>query len=147
MYNQTLFLREATENDAELLFGWVNEENVRKNSIRQEPVTWDNHIKWLAKKLNSPETKLFILCSENEALGQIRVDKKDLYWEIDYSVDYQYRGKGLGKEIVRLLIKKLENYKLKATVKKQNKASINVFVNLGFKKIQIESDDFEYFEY
>lgn len=142
-----LSLREAEIKDSELLFNWANEINVRTNSINQEPIIWENHLKWFTKKLNDSETKILILTSEGNLLGQIRIDLIDCYWNIDYSIDNQFRGKGLGKEIVRLLINKFESYKFKATVKKQNKASINVFINLGFRKMQIESDDFDYFEY
>jgi RimJ/RimL family protein N-acetyltransferase len=142
-----LSLREADVEDSKLLFNWANEINVRRNSINQEPIIWENHLKWFTKKLNDSETKFLILTSEGNLLGQIRIDLIDCYWNIDYSIDNEFRGKGLGKEIVRQLINKFKSYKFKATVKKTNKASINVFVNLGFKKLQIESDDFEYFEY
>jgi RimJ/RimL family protein N-acetyltransferase len=142
-----LSLREADIKDSELLFNWANEINVRTNSISQEPIIWENHLEWFAKKLNDSETKILILAFGDKLFGQIRIDLIDSYWNIDYSIDYQFRGKGLGKEIVRLLINKFESYKFKATVKKQNKASINVFTNLGFRKMQIESEDFDYFEY
>lgn len=142
-----LSLREADIKDAELLFNWANEINVRTNSINQEPIIWENHLKWFTKKLNDSETKILILISEDKLLGQIRIDLVDSYWNIDYSIDNQFRGKGLGKEIVKLVLNKYEDYKFKATVKKQNKASIKVFANLGFKKEQIESDVFDYFKY
>ena len=142
-----LSLREAEIKDVELLFNWVNEINVRKNSINQEPIIWVNHLKWFTKKLNDSETKFLILTSEDKLLGQIRIDLIDCFWNINYSIDYQFRGNGLGKDIVRLLINKYEDYKFKATVKKQNKASIKVFTNLGFKKEEIESDLFDYFKY
>ena len=142
-----LNLKEADIQDAELLYNWANEINVRVISINQEPIIWENHLKWFTKKLNDSETKFLILTSEGNLLGQIRIDLIDSYWNIDYSIDNEFRGEGLGKEIVRLLINKFESYKFKATVKKTNKASINVFVNLGFKEVQIENDDFDYFEY
>ncbi len=142
-----LSLREAVIKDAELLFNWANEINVRTNSINQEPVIWENHLKWFTKKLNDSETKILILTFEDILLGQIRIDLIDNFWNIDYSIDYQFRGKGLGKDIVRLLLNKYEDYKFKATVKKKNKASLKVFTNLGFKKEENESDVFEYFKY
>lgn len=140
-------LRDADIGDAELLFNWANDIAVRANSINQEPIIWENHLNWFTSRLNDSETKILILTSGGDSLGQIRIDLIDGFWNIDYSIDSQLRGKGLGKEIVRLLINKFESYKFKATVKKQNKASINVFVNLGFKKEQIESDVFDYFKY
>lgn len=142
-----LSLREADIKDAELLFNWANEIDVRKNSINQEPIVWENHLKWFTKKLNDSETKILILMSEEKLLGQIRIDLIDSYWNIDYSIENQYRGKGLGNEIVKLVLNKYEDFKFKATVKKQNKASTKVFANLGFKKEQIDSDVFDYFKY
>lgn len=142
-----LYLREAVIKNAELLFNWANEINVRRNSISQEPITWENHLKWFSKKLNDSDTKILILVSGDKFLGQIRIDLIDSYWNIDYSIDNQFRGKGLGKEIVKLLINKFESYQFKATVKKQNIASKKIFANLGFKKLPIDSDYFDYFEY
>jgi RimJ/RimL family protein N-acetyltransferase len=142
-----LSLREADIKDSELLFNWANEINVRRNSISKEPIIWENHLKWFTNKLNDSESKILILVSEDKLFGQIRIDLIDRFWNIDYSIDNQFRGNGLGKEIVRLLINKFESYRFKATVKKENKASIKVFTNLGFRKLQIESADFDYFEY
>jgi RimJ/RimL family protein N-acetyltransferase len=142
-----LFLREAREADARLLFDWANELGVRNNSINIENIVWENHLEWFKNKLKNIDSEIFILTDGSELLGQIRIDKNDSYWEIDYSIDYKHRGKGFGKEIVRLLMNKFESYKFKATVKKKNKASINVFVNLGFKRVQDGSDDFDNFEY
>ena len=142
-----LFLREASETDAELLFNWANESIVRANSINKEHIVWENHLKWFNEKINNAERNIFILCCGEKSLGQIRIDKNDSFWDIDYSVDFQHRGKGFGKELVKLLLEKFSLYKFRAIVKKQNKASINVFTKLGFKKVQIENEDLEFFEY
>ncbi len=141
------YLREVNLNDAEILFNWANEKKVRTNSINQEPIIWENHLEWLLKKLNQLDTKIFILVSGDSLVGQIRIDLIDDFWNIDYSIDHKFRGKGLGKEIVKLLIDKFKSYQFKATVKKENIASIKVFTNLGFKKLLIESVDFDYFLY
>lgn len=142
-----LFLRDAVQSDAELLFCWVNEQNVRNNSVRQDPIIWDNHLKWYNNKLKDSESKIFILCVENISLGQIRIDKSEFYWDIDYSIDYKFRGMGLGNELVRLLLEKFCLFKFRATVKKENLASIKVFTKLGFKEMHIESKEFDFFEY
>jgi RimJ/RimL family protein N-acetyltransferase len=142
-----LFLREANMNDAKLLFNWANDKNVRKNAIVEDPIIWDNHLNWFNKKINSFETKIFILSNENKSFGQIRIDKIDSYWQIDYSIDDEYRGQGLGKKIVDLLLEKFDLFKFKATVKKHNEASVAVFTKLGFKQLQLEDPDFLFFEY
>ena len=140
-------LRKADNNDAELLFNWVNDTNVRKNSINPEPINWENHLIWFNKKINDNNSKILILFSPEYLLGQIRIDLVDAYWNIDYSIDNEFRGIGLGKEMVKLLLKMYEFYNFKATVKKENLASIKIFQNLGFKQIQTLSDDYYYFEY
>ena len=144
---ENILLRNADLEDAELLFNWANDKAVRNNSINQEPIIWENHLKWFESKLNTSETKILILESDDQSLGQIRIDFVEDYWIIDYSIDNQFRGNGLGKEIVRLLLKKFEAYKFKATVKKENQASIGVFNNLGFRKLLVENNHFYYFEY
>ena len=140
-------LRKADNNDAELLFNWVNDTNVRKNSINPEPINWENHLIWFNKKINDNNSKILILFSPEYLLGQIRIDLVDAYWNIDYSIDNEFRGIGLGKEMVKLLLKMYGFYNFKATVKKENLASIKIFQNLGFKQIQTLSDDYYYFEY
>jgi RimJ/RimL family protein N-acetyltransferase len=142
-----LFLKEAISEDAELLFDWANEISVRNNSIDQNPIIWENHLKWFNEKITNTNTKIFILTNSLEKLGQIRIDLIDSHWFIDYSISKQYRGNGLGKDIIRLVLNKFKTYKFKATVKKQNIASLTIFIHLGFKKIELESNDFDYFEY
>lgn len=142
-----LYLRYAVLKDAKILYKWANEITVRNNSINQEPISWKNHLDWFDSKLNNSETMILILESEEKALGQIRIDLKNKFWVINYSIDIQFRGNGFGKEIVRLLLNKFESYKFKANVKKDNKASVNIFKSLGFRKVQSEFEDLDCFEY
>ena len=139
-------LREANINDAELLFNWANDINVRKNSINTELIKWENHLNWFNEKLNSNTSKVFILCDSENALGQIRIDLIDNYWNIDYSVDSKYRGLGLGKKLVQLLINKTVFNNFNAIVKMQNEISIKIFVDLGFKLNSNTNNDFLHFE-
>ncbi|WP_369617507.1 GNAT family N-acetyltransferase [Flavobacterium sp. CFS9] len=141
-----LFLREANEDDVELLFIWANDQDVRKNSIVQDQIIWENHLAWFKKKINDSETKIFILSNKNKCFGQIRIDKVGSQWQIDYSIDHIYRGQGLGKEIVKHLLNKF-NFKFKATVKKENYPSAKVFTHLGFKTLKSDNEDFLFFEY
>ncbi|WP_445721890.1 GNAT family N-acetyltransferase [Flavobacterium sp.] len=124
----------VTIEDAKLLFDWVNEETVRKNSINTNEILWENHFSWLKNKLNS-NSKLYLLREKdtNICLGQIRLDLFDNYWEIDYSIDKNFRGRGLGKTIVELIQQELIiGSQLKAIVKNDNLASQKIFKTLGF---------------
>lgn len=140
------FLREATIDDALLLFDWVNDKDVRLNSINQETIIWENHLKWLESRLNSKETFIYILSDGEINYGQIRIDNHNDWWTIDYSIDVNNRGKGFGSLIVNLLIEKCKNYNFKAFVKKSNLSSIHVFVKLGFNEVNRELENMRYFE-
>lgn len=140
-------LREANEDDVKLLFNWVNENEVRANSISQKLISWEDHLKWFNEKINSPVTKIFILVYNTNPVGQIRIDKKDSRLEIDYSIDKVFRGKGFGKKIVSLLLKKFDKDRFRAIVKKENQASVSIFTVLGFTLINSESNEYLVFEY
>lgn len=140
------FLREVTIDDALLLFDWVNDKDVRLNSINQETIIWENHLKWLESRLNSKDTFIYILTDGEINYGQIRIDNHNNWWTIDYSIDVNNRGKGFGSLIVNLLIEKSKNFNFKAFVKKSNLSSIHVFVKLGFNEVKGELECMIYFE-
>jgi RimJ/RimL family protein N-acetyltransferase len=140
------FLREATIDDALLLFNWVNDKDVRFNSLNQEAIIWENHLKWLESRLNSKDTFIFILTDGEINYGQIRIDNHGNLWTIDYSIGVNNRGKGFGFIIVNLLIEKCKNFNFKAFVKKSNLSSIHVFVKLGFNEVKGELENMKYFE-
>lgn len=140
------FLREATLDDALLLFEWVNDKDVRLNSINKEYIIFENHLKWLENSLKSNDILIYILSDGEINYGQVRIDNHKRCWTIDYSIDCHYRGKGYGSLIVNLLIKKHKNFNFNAFVKKSNFSSIHVFVKSGFNEINGDLESMRYFE-
>jgi RimJ/RimL family protein N-acetyltransferase len=136
------FLREAkTNQDALQLFDWVNDEEVRKNSLNTDQISITDHFTWFQAKIKSDTTKIYLLEDEfDSAIGQIRVDKINDYYEIDYSISNAFRGRGLGNKIVELLITQVGKVNLLAKVKKSNQPSIKVFINNGFKLYKEENE-------
>ena len=137
------FLRKAeTNHDALILFEWANDSIVRANSLSREKISITNHFKWFNEKINNFETRIYILTDLYKSyIGQIRVDKVDEYYEIDYSISSFYRGKGFGNKILELLINELGNVNYLAKVKTDNIPSKKVFIKNGF-KLQLEIDGF-----
>jgi hypothetical protein len=128
-----LYLRPATAKDVRLLFDWVNDISVRKNSFSTKPISFEDHEKWFQKKLLSAEMKLFVLMSNEQPIGQVRVDASLNGWEIDYSIVSAYRGGGYGKHILMLLEEKMEKpARLIGKVKKENLASRRTFLSLSY---------------
>jgi len=143
-------LRLANLGDAELMFSWVNDPKVRKNSFQQAYISFDQHIDWFRKRLIDVNTTIVILEQNDLAIGQIRFDVNNLQVAIDYSIDRSYRGKGFGKMLIEKGIdffrKKNpeENFEFNAIVKKTNVASIKVFENIGFRKQNLNSSSYLY---
>ncbi|MBL4898824.1 MAG: GNAT family N-acetyltransferase [Colwellia sp.] len=141
-------IRKATLPDVKLYYGWVNEVEVRKTAFNQEIITWENHKLWFEDKIQSDGTYLLVLEHKSKPVGQIRFDLNDEgAWEIDYSLDTEFRGLGYGKIIIQegieYLCTKVDEPKIIAKVKSQNEPSKRTFVNLGFVEMQ-KGDTFLY---
>lgn len=132
MVNEKLELIKASIEDSKLFYEWANEEAVRKNALNSNKIIWEEHFKWFTNRLSS-NSKLFVLLMSNKPVGQIRFDLNNDFWEIDYSIDKQYRGFGLGRKIIELSLTKFNlGDKLRAFVKRENISSIKVFEKLSF---------------
>ena len=129
--NSLLYLRKANSDDCKLFFDWANDKDVRNNSFSPESIIWENHKAWFENKINSNQSLLFVLIYNNVPVGQIRLDKEGDVWVLDYSIDKKYRGKGLGKKIIQLVLERTSK-PIKAVVKPANFASIKVFQQNNF---------------
>jgi len=130
-------LRAAKESDCRLVWEWANDPEVRAAAFSSEPIPWEQHKTWFARRMRDPEC--CILIAENaggRAVGQFRVDwRSDRDGEIDVSVASQFRGSGYGGVLIDLgatsvLAKKGE--RLHAFVKVENQASRRAFEQAGF---------------
>ncbi len=127
-------LRHAELRDAEILFKWANDSEVRNNAINKEPIKFNNHIKWYNQKLNSDCTRIYIMEYGGLPVGQVRFDKWEGCWLIDFSVAKEYRKLGFGKKLIQQSINLFTNCILVAKVLNSNIASAMVFKSCGFKE-------------
>jgi predicted acetyltransferase len=127
-----LKLRPVREDDCELLFNWVNDPKVRANSFDQSLIKIKNHKTWFKKNLKEG-IPWFILDTDQSNSGVIRFDKSEDKYKISFMIANEFRGKGLGKEIIKLGLEVLNKSNLNHTlvfglVKKKNIASIKSFL-------------------
>lgn len=132
--------RKATIADCSLYWYWANDPEVRNNAFNANPIPWKEHQNWFETRLINSNNILLIFESQYGPVGQIRLDgEKATQKTISYSVARQFRGKGVGKKIISEVIiahPPFANSYL-AEVKKTNKASVNIFDKLGFKKEEL----------
>lgn len=136
-------LRIACQADVVTYFNWANDPGVRKNAIQITPISWVTHKEWFAKKLEDPDSHLYVLDAAGLPVGQIRFDKEGNEARIDYSIDALVRGRGWGARLVSLgseLLQKTEPIRLLAEVKADNEASRSVFLRLGFDVTKSENN-------
>jgi UDP-2,4-diacetamido-2,4,6-trideoxy-beta-L-altropyranose hydrolase len=142
-----LRLRPATPEDRRLLWEWANDPEVRAASFSPSQISWDTHVAWFAKMLDSAGTqgaeRSLILIAEDEAatpLGHIRFEAMpDGDWDVGVSVASEARGRGLGRAVIQLgvenLLCKHPRSRVHAFIKPSNRASIKAFEDAHFKRI------------
>ena len=143
-------LRKVKKKDVELLFNWANDSSVRKNAISSNSIEWENHTKWFNHKIKSNDSFIYILEEDQTPVGQIRFDKTDEGYLIDYSIDLVFRKKGYGTKIVKYGCDALKKefhtvITILAEVKDINIGSSKIFLNLGFTLIKEQTISKQFF--
>lgn len=127
-----LSYRFADIDDLDLYFKWVNDTDVRTQSFNSQPFSYAEHKKWFTNVLQNKDILLFLFKIEQNPVAQVRVKTEHNKATINYSVDANYRGKGIAKAIIKItgkyIFNNLPNVNLiEAFVKTNNVASNKVF--------------------
>jgi UDP-2,4-diacetamido-2,4,6-trideoxy-beta-L-altropyranose hydrolase len=130
-------LRLGVVDDAFLLWQWTNDPITRANSFNTEAVPWDVHQSWYAKKLASPDCRLWIMEFEQIPVGQIRYDRISAEAaQISLSVAPVVRGRGLGTMLLELTApmaaRELGVTWVRGIALSENQASQRAFAKAGF---------------
>lgn len=130
-------VRRARMHDAEMLWQWANDPKVRANSFHSEAIPLDEHLKWYQEKLASPDTRIWLLEFDRVPVAQVRYELTPLDTaEIGFSVVSDYRGKGLGTQVLVLTsdmaCRELGVKRLTGVVFSSNEASARAFTKAGF---------------
>jgi len=130
-------LRPAALSDAQMLWQLRNDPAVRQSAFNTDPIEWKAHCRWLKRKLNSPDCRIWILGDATHSIGQIRYDRVDDYAEIDFAVAASFRGQGWGTRLLQLsaprACHKLGVQRLVGIVKIDNRPSTRAFERAGFR--------------
>jgi len=132
-----IVLREATFDDAKIIFDLSNDEQVRANSIKKNLIEWQNHLKWLKIRLTDDNYKIFLFFFENNFIGQVKFEISPPEAIISISIHNDFRGKGLSAIILKRAIECFlrKNNAIKsifALIRPENVSSIKSFSKTGF---------------
>ena len=145
--NTEIKIRKALLEDSEFLFNLRNEESVRKVSGNPNIIPWENHQAWFKKRLVNPKSIIFIIELEGQSIAQTRydlggngtaLDGSDA--EVSIAVAKDFRGKGLGTEILKKTAEKFwetfpEIKTIRAFINLGNEASVRSFSKAGYRLI------------
>jgi len=131
-----IYLREAINEDRDLLYEWVNDPETRRASFHSDIINYEEHCRWFEKILMDNGELQYILMDDNVPVGQIRLTLEGEDAMVSYSIAPDKRGQGYGKEIIRLIQEVARDdsdiHRLVAQVKTSNIASISCFEKCGF---------------
>jgi RimJ/RimL family protein N-acetyltransferase len=133
------YLREASERDLDLLYGWANDPEVRKNSFSTAQIPYLEHQEWFQGLLLDSTRKQYIYMAGRIPVGQIRVAVQGDGAEVSYSIGKEWRGQGYGKRMLASLQQQMRKdmpkvHRLTAKVKEGNPGSEHAFVSSGYQK-------------
>lgn len=123
----------VTIDDCDLLFNWVNDYEVRANSFNTNKIEYEEHVEWFKFEVIQNSSNMYILKVKNEKVGLVRLNELSTNeYLISYSIAKEYRGKGFGTMLLRLIKEKHSSRLLIGKVKKDNIGSIKAFQNAGY---------------
>ena len=132
-------LRKVTFEDWEILLDWRNNIETRRNSHNMDLIDEETHKKWLNSILSDNNRHLFMGIENGKAVGTVRADfdVKSESYELSWTISPYFRGKGIGKIIVKLLTDQLDA-KVRAEIKPGNVPSIKIaeYSGMSFNKLE-----------
>jgi RimJ/RimL family protein N-acetyltransferase len=133
-------LRPATAADEALLLVWANDVGTRAAGFRPDPISAEDHRRWLADRLGSASGRLLVGMAGDVPVGQIRLDRDaGGRVEIGIAVAPEARGRGVGHELLRAALDEarrdddLRPSGFLARIRPDNAASIALFTGAGFR--------------
>ena len=128
-------LRLARGEDAQDVFDLSNDDTVRRNSIHQEKIQWDDHLRWFTRMIDSKDSVFYVVEVSKVFVGYIRLEKERgeaSLWTVTIHLCEKWRGKGLGMRVLRTVCANHQNERLRALVRRDNASSFRAFLRCGF---------------
>ena len=137
-------LREIEEYDLELICKWRNDWDILKTVFSYLPISLTKQRKWYENYLNDNSVQTFLIQYKDESkpIGTVtlgHIDYKNQNAEIGVMIgESGYRGRGLAKQTLKLLIeygfKELNLNRLYLQLFEQNETAHQLYKSLGFKQ-------------
>ena len=140
---RTVTLRPATIDDAPLVFEWRNDPDIQAISGTTKELKMHDHLKWFAARLQESHAESIYMVEGSHAgtIGSARILQDGTsHARISLTIASEYRGRGIGRKVIRLLKKKIDEMSriAVARVHTENLTSLRAFMSVGFHIIALE---------
>ena len=137
-----LKLRKSTFSDWLFLLSLRNEPETRINSHNTNFIDEEEHKNWLQKPLENNNRLLFICSLDDKDCGSVRCDYDEIdnSYELSWTISPHFRGKGVGKNMVKKCIDLNNLSRIKSEVKKDNISSIKISEYVGMVLREIKNN-------
>ncbi|MCP5161966.1 MAG: GNAT family N-acetyltransferase [Hahellaceae bacterium] len=135
----SLLLRPAAMADAKRLLDWRNDPHTREASFQSDVIRFDDHCGWLERVLANDSYQLWIAELDGQPVGHVRACTSDVETTLSWMVAPSARGKGVGKQMVKMAVKLLSG-KIRAEVKSGNAGSARIAEFAGLVLVNAERD-------
>jgi RimJ/RimL family protein N-acetyltransferase len=131
-------LRPVELADAANLLRWVNSpDSLQWKRETTKAITVDEHRAWLTRRLSDAGTLMWIIESDQQPVGQVRLQRDNDAFMIDIYVEAGHRKGGLAATAINAALTSLSGVhrgaSVVADVHKDNQASRRLFERLGFR--------------
>lgn len=141
IFEKSLTLRAAAEDDARQIWEWRHAGNAALLYRSSTVTTFEDHLKWLQTALTSPNRILQMIERGGCAIGHVRIDRDfplSTEGTVSICVSPAIRGKNLSRPILAMGLRDAAKHgitRFLATVHKSNAASMRLFAGAGFRQI------------
>lgn len=132
-------LRPVTLADAQLIFDWRNQPHIRAASLNPDPLIWDNHLAYLTRVLEQPDTHCWRIYQEDGVdLGLVNAQQAENgQWTWGFYIGASKPPKGAGRRMLAQFLRHISQIPgftgVKATVLATNERSLALHEALGFR--------------
>lgn len=136
-----LSFRPAHRSDAARLWAWRNDPASRAASVSSEPISFDEHVRWLDRVLSHPDVCLFVVydTARDVHVGSVRYDLTGdaaKVATISVVVDPQQRGRGYAVPMIKEVVERATAAGAAvahAVIHPDNAPSMRAFWQVGFR--------------
>lgn len=123
-------LKNVTKTDCPFLYDLLKQRDPGVNISHKKMPTYAEHVKFVMSK---PYSNWYIIQYDDQSIGSIYLSKQS---EIGIFLLNDAQGKGIGQQVLKLMLKKHPRSRYLANINPMNKNSIEFFTKNGFKLIQ-----------